>query len=90
MAAPTSTCINVHETLDNRGPSTHGTSRDKIADELGVSSSQIGKLLFIQKEQPDYIDMIDEQRLTIRQAYLTVTRTKKQRESHIKAVMICG
>jgi hypothetical protein len=70
--------------------SAYGTSRDKIADELGVSSSQIGKLLFIQKVQPDYIDMIDEQRLTIRQAYLTVTRTKKQRESHIKAVMICG
>ena len=55
--------------------------RGHFADEIGVSSSQLGKLLFIQKEQPDYIDMIDEQRLTIRQAYLTVSRTKKQRES---------
>ena len=35
-------------------------TRDKVADIVGVSSGQIGKLLFIQKTDSHYIEFIDE------------------------------
>ena len=60
---------------------TGGRARDNIAEVMGVSSSQIGKLLFIQKTDPHYIDLIDEGILTVSQAYLTVSRIKNQQES---------
>ena len=56
-------------------------ARDKVADIVGVSSSQIGKLLFIHKTDSHYIDLIDEGVLTVSQAYLTVSRMKKQQDS---------
>jgi DNA modification methylase len=59
-------------------------ARDKGADIVGVSSSQIGKLLFIQKTDPHYIELIDEGGLTVSQAYLTVSRMKKQQDSLIE------
>ena len=43
--------------------------RDALVEAVGVSSSQLGKLLFIQKENPDFITAIDEGNLRIRQAY---------------------
>ena len=45
--------------------STGVKARDKVADIVGVSSSQIGKLLFIHKTDPHYIDLIDEGVLTV-------------------------
>ena len=51
-----------------------GRSRDALADAVGVSSSQLGKILFIQKESPDYITGIDEDKLTVRQAYQHLSR----------------
>ena len=60
------------------------SARDKIADLIGVSSSQIGKLLFIQKTDPNYIDLIDDGVLTISQAYLTLSRVKNQQESLVE------
>ena len=47
-----------------------GSARDRVANEIGIPSSNIGKLLYIEKEQPDYIDLIDKGILTINQAYL--------------------
>ena len=44
----------------------------KIADAIGISSSQIGKLMFIQKTDPHYIDLIDDGILTVNQSYLTI------------------
>jgi len=60
---------------------TSGKTRDKIADTIGISSSQIGKLLFIQKTDPHYIKLIDDGHLTVSQAYLTVQRQKNQQDS---------
>ncbi len=60
-----------------------GSARDTIADLIGLSSSQIGKLLFIEKNDPDFIKVIDDGELTINQAYLSVSREKKQ-EAAIK------
>jgi DNA modification methylase len=58
-----------------------GRSRDSLADAVGVSSSQLGKMLFIQKENPDYITAIDEGKLTVRQAYTHLSRLKNERDS---------
>ena len=62
---------------ENKGYS----ARDKVAQDVGVSSSQIGKLLFIDKESPELIDLIDKGILTISQAYLQTTRWKNETES---------
>ena len=49
--------------IKNVRPNNHKTEnynrRDIIAEELGVKSSQLGKLLFIRKHKGDYIDLID-------------------------------
>jgi ParB-like chromosome segregation protein Spo0J len=58
-----------------------GRSRDALADAVGVSSSQLGKILFIQKENPDFITAIDEDKLTVRQAYQHLSRLKNERDS---------
>ena len=57
-----------------------GKSRDLISDELNISSSQIGKLLVIQKEDDSLITLIDEGVLTIGQAYIQISRMRKERE----------
>ena len=55
-----------------------GSARDVVSHEIGVPSSVIGKLLFIEKEQPDYIDLIDKGIVTINQAYLQTQRITKE------------
>ena len=55
--------------------------RDALAEAVGVSSSQLGKLLFIQKENPAFITAIDEGNLTIRQAYTHLSRLKNERDA---------
>ena len=57
------------------------SGRDALAEAMGVSSAQLGKLLFIQKENPDYITLIDEDKLTVRQAYIHLSRLKKEEKS---------
>lgn len=54
---------------------TSGTSsrnprtRDVIAEKIGMSSSQLGRLLFIHSNNPKYIELIDDGELTINKAY---------------------
>ena len=57
------------------------TTRDIISDKLGVSSGQLSHLLFIEKENKELVDLIDKGILTVNQAYLQVSRDKKERES---------
>ena len=57
------------------------SGRDSLAEAVGVSSSQLGKLLFIQKENPDFINAIDEGKLTVRQAYTHLSRLKNERDA---------
>ena len=58
-----------------------GSSRDQVAAELGMPSSTIGKLLFIEKNDPDFIGLIDEGSLTINQAYTQVRRVKNEKDT---------
>ena len=55
--------------------------RDTIAEELGIGSSTLGKLLFIKKHREDYIDVIDKGIATIQQTYTQVSREIKEKES---------
>ena len=57
------------------------SGRDALADAVGVSSSQLGKLLFIKKENPDFITAIDEGKLTVNQAYTHLSRLKNERDA---------
>ena len=57
------------------------SGRDALADAVGVSSSQLGKLLFIQKENSDFITAIDEGKLTVNQAYTHLSRLKNERDA---------
>ena len=64
---------NNHEKKYNR--------RDRIAEEIGVKSSQLGKLLFIRKNNEDHIELIDKGILTINQSYLQIQRESKEKVS---------
>jgi hypothetical protein len=57
------------------------SSRDRVAEEIGLSSNQIGKLLVIDREPPELIDLVDRGILIVSQAYLQTRRTKKERDS---------
>ncbi len=45
------------------------TTRDIVSGKLGISSSRLAQLLFVEKEHPDLIDLIDKGILTTNQAY---------------------
>ena len=55
--------------------------RDTISKEIGIASSQLGKLLFIRKNKDDHIELIDKGILTINQSYLQIRRETKEKES---------
>lgn len=55
--------------------------RDTVSDQIGISSSQLGKLLFIHKYQPHHIDLLDKGILTVNQSYLQVSREVKESKS---------
>ena len=62
--------------------------RDKASQDIGISSSQLGKLLFIYKHQPRHIDLLDKGILTVNQSYLQVSRDVKESQSrkNIKSI----
>jgi hypothetical protein len=47
--------------------SNKGSSRDIVSNELGISSSQLRRLVFIYKNKPEYIELLDKGILTINQ-----------------------
>ena len=49
-------------------------ARDIISEKIGLSSSQLGRLLFIQKTDADFVDHIDAGTLTINQAYTSLKK----------------
>ena len=55
--------------------------RDKISEQLGIKSSQLGKLLFIRKYREDYISLIDKEIITTHQAYIQTNREVKEKKS---------
>lgn len=52
--------------------------RDSVSEQIGVSSSQLGKLIFIHKHQPNHIELLDKGILTVNQSYLQVSREVKE------------
>jgi len=86
--------INEYLTLDNlyrkgQGKRTDLTSvksnisssRDMVSKEMGISSSQLRRLVYIYKNRPEYIELLDKGILTVNQSYLQIQREIKERES---------
>ena len=44
---------------------TFGNWRDKVSKDIGISQTKIQKLLYIHQNQPDLIEYIDDDRMTI-------------------------
>jgi DNA modification methylase len=61
--------------------SSRSSSRDLVSNELGISSSQLRRLVFIYKNKPEYIELLDKGILTVNQSYLQIQREIKERES---------
>jgi len=55
--------------------------RDNVSEQIGISSSQLGKLLFIYKHQPHHINLLDKGILTVNQSYLQISREVKESQS---------
>jgi DNA modification methylase len=86
--------INEYLTLDNlyrkgQGKRTDLTSvksnisstRDIVSKEMGISSSQLRRLIYIHTHQPNHIELLDKGILTVNQSYLQIQREIKERES---------
>ncbi len=54
------------------------TTRDEVGKIIGMSGVQITKLLLIERENPELIDLIDEGIYSISQAYLHTNRKMKE------------
>jgi ParB-like chromosome segregation protein Spo0J len=52
-----------------------------VAEDIKLSDSQLGRLIFIRKHRPELIDLIDKGILSINQSYLQCQRTIKEQES---------
>ncbi|MDC0643843.1 DNA modification methylase [Flavobacteriaceae bacterium] len=61
--------------------SNRSSSRDQVSKEMGISSSQLRRLVFIYKNKPEYIELLDKGILTVNQSYLQIQREIKERES---------
>jgi DNA modification methylase len=57
--------------------------RDSVSLSIGISSSQLGKLIFVYKHKPDHIELIDKGILTLNQSYLQTSREVKEIQSRI-------
>ena len=61
--------------------SNKSSSRDIISNEMGISSSQLRRLVYIYKNKPEYIELLDKGILTVNQSYLQIQREVKEKES---------
>ena len=59
-------------------------TRDIVGDLIGISGVQITKLLFIEKHNPEMIDLIDKGLFTINQAYIQTSRVKKEQDAQLE------
>ena len=86
--------INEYLTLDNhyrkgQGKRTDLTSvksnisstRDIVSKEMGISSSQLRRLVYIYRNKPEYIELLDKGILTINQSFLQIQREEKENKS---------
>src|SRR6056300_891542 len=61
--------------------SNRSSSRDIVSKEMGISSSQLQRLIFIHKYLPKHIELLDKGILTVNQSYLQIQRELKEKES---------
>ena len=61
--------------------SNRSSSRDIVSKEMGISSSQLRRLIYIYNNQPNHIELLDKGILTVNQSYLQIQREIKERES---------
>jgi ParB/RepB/Spo0J family partition protein len=61
--------------------SNRSSSRDLVSKEMGISSSQLRRLVYIYKNKPEYIELLDKGIFTVNQSYLQIQREIKERES---------
>ena len=57
------------------------STRDIVSKEMGISSSQLRRLVFIHRNRPEFIELLDKGILTVNQSYLQIQREIKERES---------
>jgi len=57
------------------------STRDLVSKEMGISSSQLRRLIYIHTHQPNLIELLDKGILTVNQSYLQIQREIKERES---------
>jgi len=69
------TCVNAN---------TSKKTRDVVGEMIGMSGVQITKLLMIDRENPQMIDLIDKGILTINQAYIHTNRTIKENKARLE------
>ena len=60
--------------------SNRSSSRDIVSKEMGISSSQLQRLIFIHKHQPDYIELLDKGILTVNQSYFKSKENLKRKK----------
>ena len=70
--------------LTSVNPNRSKRTRDVVGEMIGVSGVQVTKLIFIERENEDLIDLIDRGILTINQAYLQTSRVKKEKDSRLE------
>jgi len=91
--------INEYLTLDNlyrkgQGKRTDLTSvksnisstRDIVSKEMGISSSQLRRLVYIHRNRPEFIELLDKGILTVNQSYLQIQREIKERDSRSSSI----
>ena len=62
------------------------SSRDIISSEMGISSSQLQRLVYIHRNRPEYIELLDKGILTVNQSYLQIHREEKERDSRSSSI----
>ena len=61
--------------------SNRSSSRDIVSKELGISSSQLRRLVYIHRNKPEYIELLDKGILTVNQSFLQIQREEKENKS---------
>jgi hypothetical protein len=54
------------------------SSRDIVSKELGISSSQLRRLIYVYTHQPDHIELLDKGILTVNQSCLQIQRESSE------------
>lgn len=55
--------------------------RGVVSDEIKITDSQLARILYVHKRNPEYIKLIDNGILSVNQAYLTLRREEEEKNS---------